>query len=49
MNATLRGHIDIVQLLIDGHAQIDHIDQQGITALSAAAELGHGAIVKRLD
>ena len=36
--ATMRGHLDIVQLLLDHHADINLSDDNGYTTLSLAVE-----------
>jgi len=46
--AAQQGHVDIVRLLLDNHADINAMTKHGQTALSQAAYNGHMDVVKLL-
>ena len=48
INAVLTGDVSAVESAIEQRADIDAKDEEGATALTAAAEAGNGAIVKKL-
>ena len=48
VQASCEGHIDIVKLLMENHADINIKDEAGYTALIGACERGYADIVKFL-
>ncbi|KAK7922622.1 hypothetical protein WMY93_009524 [Mugilogobius chulae] len=46
--AGYEGHVDVVDLLLEGGADVDHTDNNGRTPLLAAASMGHASVVNTL-
>ena len=45
---SIRGHVDVVQALIDAGAEVDALDDKNCTALIFASLIGHLSAVKTL-